>query len=140
MGMARSSWQNLKKQMEDAPKFGKAWVSQNFKQDLGPDLDDVEAACHSYAAHAADLDKAVAKLQEQQAHISALAHGISGKFASYSSLVKARSSQEKTEHGAQIDGIISQIKKVYVNVFNPVQVRLMHTTKAVDALAHHKIS
>ncbi len=139
MGKARNAWQDLKSQMEEAPKFGKDWVKQNFKQDLGPSLDAIEAACDAYSSEAEELQKVVAKMSQHQANVSKLASDVNQKFSSYAHLVKAKSAQEKTQHGAQIDGIIFQIKKAYINTYGPTQSKLMSTAKSVDALWHHKI-
>jgi RNA binding exosome subunit len=139
MGTARKVWQELKKQMEDAPKFGKTWVAQNFKQDLGPTLDALESACDAYAADVDAFEKMMGKLEDREKDILELSSEVNTKLELYTKLVKAKAAAEKTKHGEQIDGLVFQMKKPYVMVHGPTQSKVMQLAKSVDRLWKNKI-
>jgi chromosome segregation ATPase len=65
MGKLRDIWRTVKGKIDaDLALLGKGWTDKNFKEDLGPTLDKLEAAAADLKAKSADFDKKGAAFAE----------------------------------------------------------------------------
>jgi hypothetical protein len=122
MGKSRKSWQLIKKQIEEA--WGKDFVKDNFKQDLGPSLDLIDADLDKIATELIDLEKAVdsfiAKKQKLLSHMQ----DTKGKMESYGNIVKNKSRAMKTKHGEQWDDVVFTVNKGFIGNYNEMNATL----------------
>jgi len=137
MGAFRDSWQKAKKAMEAEPKFGKDWGSKTFRDDLGPDLDKLEAMLNEEMTIANQIDLLAQKLQDLRTEATSTASKAFGKVDAYKKSVEARAKEGKLS-ATNFTSALSTPTRLFVSVQEKVEVKVGEANGRINLAAKQR--
>lgn len=127
MGSSRKGWQNAKSQLGAA--WGDDFVRSNFKQDLGPVLDQIDNELERVTSELKELEKSVDAVVARKMKVLGQIVEARSKLESYGKIVKNKSRAEKTKHGEQWDDLLDVLERGFMKEYNDMNNSLRTITE-----------